>query len=369
MVACSEAPPPKPMVEVVVDRAESRVYKPSTSFVGRLQATDDVNIQAKIGGYLKSRDFTEGDLVEQGDMLFHIDPAQYEAALKQARAGLARALANQAVAVRNYKRGQDLLPKGAISISEMDRLQAAKLEADAEVKSAEAQVKAAEVDLSYTVISAPISGRIGRSKFSQGDLIGPDSGVLTTLVSQDPIKALFAVSESVYLANERRREQLALEGHSAEVSAVKVTLELSDGEIYPEVGYIDFLSNRIAEDTGTIEARASIPNKAGLLRPGQYVKVHLELPYTLEAILVPQTAVQVDQQGNFVMVVSAENIVERRNVTLGDRLQDKVVVNDGVTEGERIVVRGLQKVRSGQTVAVKELPADSAANTASSTEG
>ncbi len=370
LLACAEEPPPKSTVEVVVDKAEQRTYHPSTSFVGRLKATDDVDIQAKISGYLKSRDFTEGELVERGEMLFHIDPAQYEAALKQAEAELARARANQAVAERNYKRGQELLPKGAISVSEMDRLEAAKLEADAGVKSAQARVKAAEVDLSYTVIRAPISGRIGRSDFSRGDLIGPESGVLTTLVSLDPIKALFAVSESVYLASERRRRQLEEEGQPADLAAIKVTLELSDGELYGQSGHIDYLSNRIDEDTGTIEARASIPNSQGKLRPGQYVKVLLELPYEIDAVLVPQAAVQADQQGSFVMVVGTDNVVERRNVMLGDRLQQKVVINgDTVAAGERVVVRGLQRIRAGQTVKAREIPTPSAVNAATASGG
>lgn len=354
--ACDDTPAPIPITEVVVDQPELREYSPSTTFVGHLHATDDVDIQARVSGYLKSKDFIEGDLVGEGAILFRIDDSQYKAALKQAQANVARARANQAVAERNYNRGQELLPKGAISQSEMDKLLALKLEADADIKGAEAQEIAAEVDLSYTTIRAPFTGRIDRSEFSPGDLIGPNSGALTTLVSIDPMQALFSVSESMYLSSKKLRDQRASNGQSSDISEIKVKLELTNREIYPATGHIDFISNRINEATGTLEARASIPNKSGLLRPGQYVRVMLEMPYTVKAILVPQSAIQADQQGNFVLAVNPAHIVERHNVILGDRLEDKVVVSQGVDVGMRIVVRGLQRIRPGQTVTAKEMP-------------
>ena len=189
LIACTPEPPPQRVVEVVVDEVVNEPYQPQSEYVGRLYAKDDVAIQAKVTGYLLSRDFQEGQLVEAGDTLFTIDDSEYQAALARAKADLAAAVANQANAQRNFNRGEELLPRGAISQAEMDNLTAKKLDADASIESANAQVASANVNIGYTVIHAPISGRIGRSKVSPGDLVGPNSGDLTTLVSIDPIEA------------------------------------------------------------------------------------------------------------------------------------------------------------------------------------
>jgi membrane fusion protein (multidrug efflux system) len=359
LAACSQEPPPLPMVEVVVDEAVLEPYQPKSSFVGRLHAQEDVMIQARVSGYMKSRDFREGQFVEAGQLLYEIEPAEFEAQLARAKADLAKAKANQAVAARNYKRGKELLPQGNISASEMDRLTAQKLEADAGIAAAEAQLKTAEVNLSYTRIIAPISGRIGRSEYSPGDLIGPNTGVLTTLVSIDPIQALFQISEATFVAASMGRLQ-GIRGtnlNDVDFSDLEVSLELTNRQLYPQVGYIDYFSNRISEDTGTLEARALIPNPDGMLVPGQYVRVVLEQTTLAEAVFVPQAAVQVDQQGSFVLVVDSEQVVRRRNVELDDRIDDKVIVRQGVEAGEQVIVRGLQQVRPGQTVSSISLAA------------
>ena len=258
LAACAQEVPPPRVVEVVVDQVTAEPYRPKSEYVGRLQARDDVAIQARVTGYLLSRDFTEGDVVDVGDVLYTLDASEFEAALARAKADLAAAIANQANAERNYKRGADLLPKGAISESEMDNLTAKKLDADARIQSANAQVTSAQVNIDYTTIRAPISGRIGRSAASAGDLVGPNTGNLTTLVSIDPIEALFQISEATYIAaigkrmNERHRVDA--------LRSIEVSLEMANGLLYPEVGQIDYYANRIDADTGTLEARARIPN-------------------------------------------------------------------------------------------------------------
>ena len=360
LVACSEKAPTPTLVEVVVDTVRVHPFKPNSSFVGRLKAQDDVNIQAQVSGYLQSRYFTEGEMVEKGDLLYVIDPAQYEARLASARATLAKANAVKEVADRNYNRGSELAPKGAISISELDTLLAKKLEADADLQAARAGLKSAEVDLSYTTIHAPITGRIGSSEFSSGDLISPESGALTSLVSIDPIMAKFQISEAVYLISEHRRQLRIKEAGGAELNDGKlpnltVRLEMADREIYPLAGELDYISNRIDEATGTIEARAVFSNPEGLLRPGQYVNVTLELPTFIDTLMLPQAAVQADQQGSFVLVIGPDNKVLRRNVVLEDRVNDLVVVKQGVNEGDQLVVKGLQKIRPGQQVAVRSV--------------
>lgn len=357
VLACSQEVPAPPPVEVVVAEATMEPFQPNTAFVGRLHAQDDVTIQARVSGYMVSRDFREGDFVQAGDLLYAIDSAEYQAQLARAEADLARSKATQAASQRNFKRGQELLPQGAISASEMDQLTAAKLEADADVLAARAQIKTAEVNLSYTEIHAPIAGRIGRSEFSPGDLIGPNSGPLTTLVSMDPIQALFQVSEAIYVGSITTFGEPEGVQNPNDLSwdDIEVTLELTNRQFYPLVGKIDYFANRISDDTGTMEARALIPNPRGMLVPGQYVRVILERTELVEALFVPQASVQADQQGSFVLEVDAANTVVRHNVALGQRLDDKVLIQTGLDAGDQVIVRGLQLVRPGQVVSPKAL--------------
>ncbi|MDO8861826.1 efflux RND transporter periplasmic adaptor subunit [Haliea sp. E1-2-M8] len=350
LFACTEEPAPQPVVGVVVDSVRLEPYQPRSVYVGRLVAKDDVTIRAMVSGYLLSREFREGEQVAAGDVLYRIDPSEYAAALAKARAELAAATANQANAERNYKRGQELLPRGAISQVEMDNLTAQKLDADAHIEAARAQVTSAEVNLGFTIIKAPIAGRIGRSQVSPGDLVGPNSGDLTSLVSVDPIEALFQVSEATYIAQITQR--VTANPSVADLKGVEVTLELANGVVYPEVGQIDYFGNRIDAATGTMEARARIPNPYGLLVPGQYVRVTLQDTELLEGLFLPLAAVQADQQGTFVLVVGTESTVIRQNVELGERFDDLVLVKEGVEDGDRVIVRGLQQVRPGMPVEV-----------------
>lgn len=353
LVACAADEPPPRVVEVVVDEVVLEPYRPKSQYVGRLQAQDDVAIEARVTGYLLSREFAEGELVQARDVLYTIDSSEYQAALARANADLAAAVANQANAVRNYKRGKDLLPKGAISEAEMDDLEARKLDADARIESANAQVTSAEVNLGFTTINAPITGRIGRSKASVGDLVGPNTGSLTTLVSIDPIEALFQISEATYVSAIARGLGNQLDVTS--LRRIEVSLELTNGLLYPEVGKIDYFANRIDQSTGTLETRALIPNPHSLLVPGQYVRVILQDTELLEGLFVAQSAVQADQQGSFVLTVDGGSTVVRRNVDLGARNDDKVLVNKGLDKGDRVIVRGLQQVRPGMPVKIKAL--------------
>jgi membrane fusion protein (multidrug efflux system) len=354
-MACTEEAPPPRVVEVVVDEVLLMPYRPKTGYIGRLQAQDDVAIQARVTGYLASRDFKEGDLVHTGDVLYTIDSSEYEASLARAEANLAAAIAMQANAERNFKRGQGLIPRGAISEAEMDDLTAKKLDTDARIEASQAQVTSAEVNLSFTIITAPITGRIARSTASVGDLVGPTTGNLTTLVSIDPIEALFRISEATYIAAMGKYMDGVYKDES--LAKIEVKLELATGTVYPEVGKIDYLANRIDQSTGTLEARALIPNSRAILVPGQYVRVILQYTEMLEGMFMPQAAVQADQQGSFVLVVDPGSTVVRHNVELGDRHDDRVLVKQGVDEGDRVIVRGLQQVRPGMPVQTRTLPA------------
>jgi len=228
------------------------------------------------------------------------------------------------------------------------------VEENARIGAAGAHLKSAEVGLSDTRISAPSTGRIGRRIARVGDWVAPTTGNLTTLVSIDPIEALFSVSEAAYVAAMKYRMD-----YTTDVDALRtmeVTLELTNGFVYPEVGQIDYFANRVDEETGTLEARAAIPNPNSLLVPGQYVKVILQDTNLLEGLFLPQAAVQADQQGNFVLVVDENSMVQRRNVVLGRRIDFKVLVISGVEEGEQVIVRGLQQVRPGMPVKFRTMP-------------
>lgn len=366
-MACGEeeSVPHSMVVSVITDKAQHLPFKPTMTFVGRLRAQDDVKIQAKVTGYLKAWHFAEGDMVNKGDVLYEIDPSQFEADLAKAKANLSSAEAGVKVAERNFMRGKELFPKGAISASEMDRLEATKLQADADLEGAKAQVIGAKVNLSYTKIEAPINGRIGRSLHSVGDLISPESGELTSLVSIDPMQALFQVSEAIYVARTAAKAEMAARGK--DVGDLIVKLRLTDQSMYGHAGRVDYLANRIDESTDTIEARASIPNPEGFLRPGQYIRVVLESPYEMDTLMIPQVGVQADQQGSFVFVVGAGNKVIRRNIETGERVGSDVVVLKGLDVGEDVVVQGVQKIRVGQTVKPQSV-SDSNAQTPSTKE-
>lgn len=352
LVACTQEPPPRPMVEVVVDQVTLQSFQPKARYVGRLQAVDDVAIQARISGYLLSRDFREGEIIQAGSVLYTIDPSEFEAAVARAKADLAAAVAQQTNALRTYNRGLELVSKGAISEAEMDNFEAQKLETDAQIGAARAEVESAEVNLGYTTIIAPITGRIGRSAASVGDLVSANSGDLTSLVSQDPIDAQFQITEATYL--KRVSVHLASGLDSEEVRRVEVGLELTDGTTYPLVGGIDYVGNRVDQTTGTMEARARIPNPNSVLVPGQYVRIVIQDTELEEALFLPQAAVQADQRGSFVLIVE-EDVVARRDVVLGERLDDKVIVTSGINAGANVIVRGLQQVRPGMPVKIRAL--------------
>jgi membrane fusion protein (multidrug efflux system) len=354
LAGCKQAPPTPGPVEVVVDTAIQKTWRRETVFVGRLAAAEDVAIRTKVSGYLKEKAFREGDEVKAGDLLFRIDPAPVEAEVRKAEAALKQAESARSLAQANMKRGQEVFDKGAISASELDKLKGAMNDAEANLAAVKAQLDGARLNLGYTEVRAPVSGRIGASKASVGDLVGPDSGGLVTLVTVDPIRVEFQVSEVVFLNALKKRREYEARGETP--PPLHVSVEQSNGERYGREGVIDYIDNRINETTATLTVKASVPNPEGQLVVGQYVRVHVPAPQEESVIMIPQAALQSDQQGMFVLEVDADNKVKRRNVTVGDRVEDRVIVIGGLAEGARLIVRGVQKVKTGQTVNVKALP-------------
>lgn len=325
-------------------------YQPSKSYIGRIEAVEDTNITAQVSGYLEARHFDEGQMVEKGQLLYSIEPSSFEAQVASAKAALAQAKAALKKAELDHQRGKNLLPRGSISQSEFDALTATLLGARAELEAANAQLKLAEVNLSYTQIRAPFSGRISDSKVSTGDLLSPSSGILTTLVSLDPVHTSFSVSE-------RERLNLGMDGikgdGSAESSGVEVQLELENGEYFEHLGQLDFLGNRINTQTGTIAMRAVVPNPDQKLLPGQHIKVNLRDKNAKDVIVIPRRAVQTDLEGDFAMVMAEGNIAERRNVELGAQVEQGIIIKDGLDKDDTVITQGLQRVRNGVEVRIQ----------------
>ncbi|MGF1681529.1 efflux RND transporter periplasmic adaptor subunit [Photobacterium minamisatsumaniensis] len=328
-------------------------YQQGKQFVGRTEAMEDVAIAAQVSGYLKSRSFQEGEMVEKGQLLFEIEPAAYEARVASARASISQADASLKRANLDWKRGERLLPKGSISQSEYDRLTAEKLNAEAQLKSAKAQLKSAEIDLSFTKIVAPFTGRVSDSKVSIGDLVSPSTGILTSLVSLDPMQTSFNVSE-------RQRLDLGidtLDGAGSGDNGVEVVLTLTNGKEYQHLGEVDFIGNRIDLNTGTIAMRASFPNPEKALLPGQHVQVFLREKEPVQRIVIPRRAVQSDLEGDFVMVLVEDNIAERRNVVLGPQTEFGIIISEGIEQDDVVLTKGLQRVRNGVTVRLEDTEA------------
>ncbi|ALM73449.1 efflux RND transporter periplasmic adaptor subunit [Vibrio vulnificus] len=325
-------------------------YQPSNAYIGRVEAVEDTNITAQVSGYLKARHFEEGQLVEKGALLYTIEPSSFEAQVASAKASLAQAKASLKKAELDHQRGKNLLPRGSISQSEFDALTAGLLGAQAQLEAANAQLKLADVNLSYTQIRAPFSGRISDSKVSTGDLVSPSAGILTTLVSLDPIHTAFSISE---------RERLALgieriKGDGSTPSAgVEVQLQLENGKEYPHLGRLDYLGNRIDTKTGTIALRAVVANPDHQLLPGQHIKVNLREKQAKSVVVVPRRAVQTDLEGHFVMVMTQGEVAERRNVSLGAQVEQGVVIREGLTQDDVVITQGLQRVRNGMQVRVQ----------------
>lgn len=325
-------------------------YQPSNAYIGRVEAVEDTNITAQVSGYLKARHFEEGQLVEKGALLYTIEPSSFEAQVASAKASLAQAKASLKKAELDHQRGKNLLPRGSISQSEFDALTAGLLGAQAQLEAANAQLKLADVNLSYTQIRAPFSGRISDSKVSTGDLVSPSSGILTTLVSLDPIHTAFSISE---------RERLALgieriKGDGSTPSAgVEVHLQLENGKEYPHLGRLDYLGNRIDTKTGTIALRAVVENPDHQLLPGQHIKVNLREKQAKSVVVVPRRTVQTDLEGHFVMVMTPGEVAERRNVSLGAQVEQGVVIRHGLTQDDVVITQGLQRVRNGMQVRVQ----------------
>lgn len=346
-------PPPAPAVTVV--RVARKEITPSVTFTGRIEAIDKVDLRARVEGFLEKRLFQEGQEVAAGDLLFVIEKAPYEAEIETIEAAIARAQASLDLAMIEQRRQEQLVQKQATAQAVLDQAVAKAAEARADLQRQQANLTKAELNLSYTDVKAPIAGRIGRSVFAVGNFVGPSSGTLATIVSQDPMYVTFPVTQRQLL----EVRKASAEGRT-DPAAVAIRARLADNTLYREVGRINFVDVQVSQGTDTVVVRASLANPDRLLVDGQLVTVLAETAKPQPALLVPQAAVQIDQAGRFVLRVGAGDKVEVQRITIGGEHDGSYIVTNGLAAGERVITEGLQKVRPGMTVAPGEAPAASA---------
>ena len=319
-------------------------------FTGRVEAVERVELRPRVSGYIESVAFREGAEVRKGEVLFVIDQRPYEAALKRARAELARAESAGNQARTEKERAVKLLALRALSQEEFDARTAGSEKAAADVQAAQAAVDAAELDLEFTRVRAPISGMVGKAEITAGNFVAAGQTLLTRLVSIDPVYVRFDGDEGAYLRQARHaREQRGKAGGQS------VWIGLANEQGYPHEGALVFTDNELDAQTGTIRARARLSNRDRLFTPGLFARVKLGEGASHSAVLIEDAAVGTDQTRRFVYVVKADNSLEFREVQLGSLHEGLRVVEGGLKAGERIVVNGLMRVRPGITVSPQQV--------------
>ena len=342
--AAQGAPPPPPAVSVTP--VLIRQVTETGNFIGRVTAINKVDVVARVPGFIEQRHFVEGQQVKTGDLLFRIEQATYKAAVEQQRANLAKAKATEVNAALQLQRNKELVRTLAVPQATVDQRAADEAAAQADVMQAQATLDQADINLGYTEIRSPIDGQIGLAIFTVGNLVGPSSGKLATIVSRDPIYVSFQASERDVLNYRRRIAELADKD-----GRVTIHIKLPDGSVYPHTGLSNFLDVEADASTDTVTVRAQVPNPEGLLIPGGVVGVTVDRGTPQSVLVVPQSAVQFDQAGRYVLLVDVAKKVELRRVTTGVEQGKDIVVSNGLKEGELVIVEGIQKVHPGQVVA------------------
>ncbi len=340
----SGAPP-----AVLVQSAELKPLSAQAEFIGRAAAKDKVELRARVKGFLGPRKFTDGDEVKQGQVLFSIEPEPFQAALAQKVAQRDAAKAGLANAEIQLTRASELLRTNTGTRAVFDQRTSEQLQAKAALEEAEAQVRDAEINLSYTEIKSPIKGRIGRASASPGNIVSPDSGVLATVVADQPMRVLFPVTQRELL--DARREG------GAGGEKLVVQLRLADGSIYKEKGRVDFIDVTADPRTDGQIVRAEFANADHLLTDGQTLRVVIEKENAPTVIVISQAAIAIDQAGAYVFVVNDKNVVEQRRVKTGTAREGQQAIDEGLKAGDKVIVQGQQRVRAGMTVAASAAPA------------
>jgi multidrug efflux system membrane fusion protein len=345
----AEAPAPKPPT-VGVAKPIRRTVTDWDEFTGRFEATEQVDVRARVSGYLETVAFKDGAIVQKGDLLFVIDPRPYEAALKRSQAALAAAQAKVTQSGRDLGRSQELLRAGNVAATVNDQRVSSARQAQAEVEGAQAQIQTDQLNLEFTHVVAPISGRISRKFVSEGNLVSGGDGatLLTTIVSLDPIHFYFDADELSYL--KYNRLSLAGKRPSSRDVANPVLIATSDETEFTHEGRMDFVDNSLDRNTGTMRGRAIIPNPKYIFTPGQFGRLRLLGSSPYEALLIPDEAVGTDQSRKVAYVIGADNVVSAREIKIGRLFDGLRAVTDGLKPEDTIVVSGLQRLRVGSLV-------------------
>ena len=337
---------PPTAIAVGTVAAERKAIARSGVFVGRVEAVQRVEIRARVTGYLEEVLFKEGDLIKEGTPLYRIERGLFEAAVTAAEAAIERSKAAKILTELQLRRAQELLDKNSGTVVARDQAVANDEQAKGQLMGDEANLATAKINLGYTNIVSPITGKVGKTNISRGNVVDPNSGVLTTIVSQDPMYVSFPVSQRDYLAARERK---------AKVGLTKVSIRFSDGRTYGEIGEINFVDVSVNRSTDTILVRATFPNPASELIDGQLVQVILDSGTPEEKVLVPQAALIADQAGTYVFVAEDGKAVVKR-LKIGAEVGVDVVVDQGLNGGEQVIVQGLQALRPGMPVQAAPLP-------------
>jgi len=337
----------------VITVSQTQVYN-EQSYVGRIQSPITVQLNARVTGYLEQQDFHDGDDVKKGQLLYVIEQPPYQAAVAQAQANLDQAIAQARNANLTYARAQKLLATPAGQQSLVDSAQASALSDAAQIAAAKAQLELAQINLSYTEIRAPIDGQIGASNINPGNVVGPNTGGLDTIVAQDPMYVTFALPEVDAI---KFRQTAATQGG---IASLDLLVQLPDGRMYDQTGQVDFINNQISTDTDTLNWRGTIPNpplpNTALpganreLTAGEFVTVILRNKTPNQAIQIPRDAVISDQLGDYVLKLSPTNTVTRQPITMGPQTDTTTQITAGLQPGDTIVVSGIQRIHPGITV-------------------
>jgi RND family efflux transporter MFP subunit len=351
--ACQQPPAatPPPPPKVTVSQPVAREVTEWDEYTGRLEAVESVEVRARVNGYLQSVHFTEGAIVKKGALLFVIDPRPYQAELSRAQAGLAQAMARFERTQKDFARAQQLVKSRAMSQEEVDTRSSDQREAQESVQAARAAVDAVRLNVEFTQVKAPISGRISRHLVTEGNLINGGTGnatLLTTIVSLDPIYGYFDVDERSYLKYTRLWRNGTNSG--SRNGKTPVYLGLANETGFPHQGHLDFIDNRLDPNTGTMTGRAIFPNSDLALVPGLFARTRLPGSGKYEALLIPDEAIGSDQTQRFAFVVNDQSTVEYRKVELGPIIDGLRVIRNGLKPGDWVIVNGVQRVRPGAKV-------------------
>jgi multidrug efflux system membrane fusion protein len=343
---------------VSVSVVTPRETVPWDEFSGRLEAVERVEVRSRVAGAIQEIHFREGALVKQGDLLILIDPSLYAAEVARAEGQMAAAKARLVLTKSDFERGQQLTDSRTISQRDFDGRVNAYSEAEANLKAAEATLETAKLNLGYTEVRAPVAGRVGKLEITVGNLIaaGPGTAVLTTLVSVNPIYASFNADEQVVT---RALRTLADQSTPSEIGRIPVQMGTGMSDGTPYKGHMQLIDNQVDARSGTVRVRAVFDNADGRLMPGQFARLLMGQPKAEPTLLISERAVGTDQNKKFVMVVDKDSKAEYREVALGVSIDGMRVVTGGLHAGERIVVKGLQRVRPGAVVAPQEIAMDS----------